>query len=119
MGDFFVYILKSSVCLAAFYLFYRLLLSRETFHCFNRIALLGVIILSVAIPFIRIMTDEPVAIQRPLQNLEYLLQMAQMQTEIQVQTSQSFWLPLLFVVYLVGCVFFFVRFLYSTIRICG
>lgn len=118
MGDFFVYILKSSVCLAAFYLFYRLLLSRETFHRFNRIALLGVIILSVAIPFIRIMTDEPVAIQRPLQNLEYLLQMAQMQTEIQVQTSQSFWLPLLFVVYLVGCVFFFVRFLYSTIRIC-
>ncbi|WP_288124118.1 M56 family metallopeptidase, partial [Parabacteroides goldsteinii] len=82
------------------------------------IALLGVIILSVAIPFIRIMTDEPVAIQRPLQNLEYLLQMAQMQTEIQVQTSQSFWLPLLFVVYLVGCVFFFARFLYSTIRIC-
>ena len=118
MGDFFVYILKSSVCLAAFYLFYRLLLSRETFHRFNRIALLGVIILSVAIPFIRIMTDEPVAIQRPLQNLEYLLQMAQMQTEIQVQTSQSFWLPLLFVVYLVGCVFFFARFLYSTIRIC-
>ena len=118
MGDFFVYILKSSVCLAAFYLFYRLLLSRETFHCFNRIALLGGIILSVAIPFIRIMTDEPVAIQRPLQNLEYLLQMAQMQTEIQVQTPQSFWLPLLFVVYLVGCVFFFVRFLYSTIRIC-
>jgi len=118
MGDFFVYILKSSVCLAAFYLFYRLLLSRETFHRFNRIALLGVIILSVAIPFIRIMTDEPVAIQRPLQNLEYLLQMAQMQTEIQVQTSQSFWLPLLFVAYLVGCVFFFARFLYSTIRIC-
>ena len=115
MGDFFVYILKSSVCLAAFYLFYRLLLSRETFHRFNRIALLGVIILSVAIPFIRIMTDEPVAIQRPLQNLEYLLQMAQM---LQVQTSQSFWLPLLFVVYLVGCVFFFARFLYSTIRIC-
>ena len=118
MGDFFVYILKSSVCLAVFYLFYRLLLSRETFHRFNRIALLGVIILSVAIPFIRIMIDEPVAIQRPLQNLEYLLQMAQMQTEIQVQTSQSFWLPLLFVVYLVGCVFFFARFLYSTIRIC-
>ena len=57
MGDFFVYILKSSVCLVAFYLFYRLLLSRETFHRFNRIALLGVIILSVAIPFIRIMTD--------------------------------------------------------------
>ena len=82
MGDFFVYILKSSVCLAVFYLFYRLLLSRETFHRFNRIALLSVIVLSVAIPFIRIITDEPVAIQRPLLNLESLLQMAEMQTDV-------------------------------------
>ena len=117
MGDFFVYILKSSVCLATVYLFYRLLLSRETFHRFNRIALLSVIILSVAIPFIRIMTEEPVALQRPMQNLEYLLQMAQMQTEVEVQTGDSFWLPLLFVVYLVGCLFFFGRFLYSTLWI--
>lgn len=82
MGDFFVYILKSSVCLAFFYLFYRLLLSRETFHRFNRIALLGVIVLSVIIPFIRIITDEPVVLQRPIQNLEYILQMAQMQAEV-------------------------------------
>lgn len=29
MGLFFVYILKSSVCLAIFYLFYRLLLTRD------------------------------------------------------------------------------------------
>lgn len=42
MGIFFVYILKSSVCLAVFYLFYRLLLSRETFHRFNRVALLSI-----------------------------------------------------------------------------
>ena len=72
MGDFFVYILKSSVCLAVFYLFYRLLLSRETFHRFNRIALLSVVIVSVTIPVIRIMRGEPVARQRPLQNLEDL-----------------------------------------------
>ena len=117
MGDFFVYILKSSVCLAVFYLFYRLLLSRETFYRFNRIALLSVIVLSVAIPFIRIITDEPVAIQRPLLNLESLFQMAEMQTDIEVQTPQSCWLPVLFVVYLAVCVFFFLRFLYSMIRI--
>lgn len=42
MGNFLVYILKSAVCLAMFYLFYRLLLSKETFHRFNRMALLGV-----------------------------------------------------------------------------
>ena len=32
MGIFFVYILKSSVCLTIFYLFYKLLLSRDTFQ---------------------------------------------------------------------------------------
>ena len=117
MGDFFVYILKSSVCLAVFYLFYRLLLSRETFHRFNRISLLGVITLSVVIPFIRIVTEEPVVIQRPLQNLEYLLQMAEMRTDVQVPIGQSVWLSLLLTIYLGGCIFFFVRFLYSTIRI--
>ena len=51
MGIFFVYILKSSVCLTIFYLFYKLLLSRDTFHRFNRIALLSLIMLSVIIPF--------------------------------------------------------------------
>ena len=35
MGLFFAYILKSAICLALFYLFYRLLLSKETFHRFN------------------------------------------------------------------------------------
>ena len=41
MGLFFIYILKASVCLALFYLFYKVLLSKETFHRFNRLALLG------------------------------------------------------------------------------
>ena len=45
MGIFLVYILKSSFCLAAFYLFYRLLLSRETLDRFNRTALLVVLFL--------------------------------------------------------------------------
>lgn len=116
MGDYFVYILKSSVCLAFFYLFYRLLLSRETFHRFNRIALMGLIVFSVAVPFIRVITEEPVVIQRPMLDLENLLQMAQMQTEV-APSGQS-WLPLLFMVYLLGGIFFFIRFLYSTICIC-
>ena len=50
MGAFFVYIVKSAVCLAVFYLFYRLLLSRETFHRFNRIALLGILYCPVPFP---------------------------------------------------------------------
>lgn len=52
MGAFFIYILKSSVCLVLFYLFFRLLLSKETFHRFNRAALLGVLFFSLLIPCI-------------------------------------------------------------------
>ena len=59
MGTFFVYILKSSVCLALFYLFYRLLLSKETFHRFNRVALLGILFLSFLIPFLEVTTAQP------------------------------------------------------------
>ena len=47
MGTFFVYILKTSICLTGFDLFYRLLLSKETFHRFNRVALLAVFVLVV------------------------------------------------------------------------
>ena len=54
MGLFFVYILKSSVCLAIFYLFYRLLLARETFHRFNRFSLLGILLLSCLLPLVEV-----------------------------------------------------------------
>ena len=70
MGIFFVYILKSSVCLTIFYLFYKLLLSRDTFHRFNRIALLSLIMLSVIIPFCEITLEKATAIQRPVMDLE-------------------------------------------------
>lgn len=73
MGAFFVYILKSSICLTVFYLFYKVLLSKETFHRFNRMALLGLLFLSVAIPFCEITTEEPVALQEQIMNLEVLL----------------------------------------------
>ena len=40
MSAFFVYILQSAVCLAILFLFYSILLSRETFYRYNRVALL-------------------------------------------------------------------------------
>ena len=58
MGAFFIYILKSAVCLVLFYLFFKLLLSRETFHRFNRVALLGVLFLSLLCSFHRTTIDE-------------------------------------------------------------
>ncbi|WP_293667104.1 M56 family metallopeptidase [uncultured Parabacteroides sp.] len=121
MGTFLVFLLKSTCCLAAFYLFYRLLLSRDTFHRFNRLALLGVIVFSVAIPFIRLVTDEPVAVQRTVLDIEQLLLMAAAPVEETATGTGElpFWLTALFAVYISGCVFFAGRFLYSVGQIIG
>lgn len=118
MGTFIVFILKSTCCLILFYLFYRLLLSRDTFHRFNRFVLLCVIGLSIAIPFIKVVTGQPVVIQRAVSDLETLLQIEQSygQTEIEV-SSLSLFLNILFLIYIGGCLFFLSRFLYSTFRI--
>ncbi|MCM1300351.1 MAG: M56 family peptidase [Alistipes senegalensis] len=45
-----IYSLKVGACLAVFYLFFKLLLSRETFHRFNRAVVLGAMSLSFVLP---------------------------------------------------------------------
>ena len=54
MYPFLLYIIKVSLTLAAFYLFYKLLCSRDTWHRANRILLLTILALSAAIPFMYI-----------------------------------------------------------------
>ena len=56
-----MYIIQSSLILAAFYLFYKLLCSRDTLHRFNRGLLLLILALSAVIPCIHI--DLPTASQ--------------------------------------------------------
>ncbi len=50
MYELMIYSLKVGVCLAVFYLFFKLLLSRETFHRFNRTVVLGALSLSFVLP---------------------------------------------------------------------
>ena len=54
MYSFLLYILKVSLSLTAFYLFYKLLCSRDTWHRFNRRLLLCILALSAVIPFLYI-----------------------------------------------------------------
>ena len=51
MLDFLKYDLKVAVLIAIFYLFYRLLLSRDTFHRLNRVVLLATAVASFVLPF--------------------------------------------------------------------
>ena len=116
MGTFFVYILKTSICLTGFYLFYRLLLSKETFHRFNRIALLGILLLSLLIPFCEITVPKESEVQQTLLTIEQILTLADHvpQTEVEVLPSSiPLWLPVLLCIYLLGILFFLGRNIYS------
>ncbi len=57
-----IYQIKVGLCLIAFYLLWKLLLSRETFHRFNRVALLTVMVLALALPWIRLSLDAPASV---------------------------------------------------------
>jgi TonB family protein len=117
MGILFVYILKSSFCLAVFYLFYRLLLSRETFHRFNRIALLGILLLSCLLPFVEVSVRRPVEMYQTMMTWEQWLLLADLAgTEthaVQVQENVLTWIQGLLLVYLFGILFFMLRNIYS------
>ena len=51
MLSFLIYEGKVAVALLVFYLFYRFLLKKETFHRFNRVVLVGTAVLSFLLPF--------------------------------------------------------------------
>ena len=50
MMNFLLYEVKVSIVLLVFYLFYRALLKKETFHRLNRIVLVGTAVLSFILP---------------------------------------------------------------------
>ena len=68
-----IYQIKVGLCLIAFYLLWKLLLSRETFHRFNRVALLVVMVLALVLPWIRLSLDATVQVAKPMVVLEDLL----------------------------------------------
>ena len=121
MGLFFVYILKSSVCLAVFYLFYRLLMARETFHRFNRFALLGILLLSCLLPLIEVSVKQETEVHQTMLTLEQLLMMADAmnaaETGATAEAAAVTWIQVALLVYLTGIVFFALRNAYSLLRL--
>ena len=121
MGLFFVYILKSSVCLAIFYLFYRLLLARETFHRFNRFSLLGILLLSCLLPLVEVSVKQETEVHQTMLTLEQLLMMADAvnttEAGARAETATVTWIQVALLVYLAGIVFFAFRNVCSLVRL--
>ena len=73
MTEFFIYQGKAAIALAVFYMFYRLLLSKETFHRFNRIVLLGTAALSFVLPLCVITLKEVVVVPAMTESSETII----------------------------------------------
>ena len=113
MGIFLVYILKSAACLAVFYLFYKLLMSRDTFHRFNRFALLGLLVLSSLLPLVEVSVEDPAPVHETILTLEQLLMLASAGEGVEAtvigQPDTVGWIQVMMLVYLAGIAFFALR----------
>lgn len=107
MTAFLLYDLKVAVLIAVFYMFYRLLAARETFHRLNRVVLLGSIVLSLLLPLCVVtvhQTVEVVAVQQPMATVDM--------AEVGEIVADDVFNPtgtILAVVYLLGVVFCLAR----------
>ena len=96
MTDFLIYDLKVALLIAVFYMFYRLMLARETFHRVNRIVLLLTAVASYVLPFCVITYHKTVVMhQTPMVTIDGL------QATVYEPSSTPLWqtvLPILFVI---------------------
>jgi len=97
MIDFLIYDAKVAVLIAVFYMFYRLLLSRETFHRVNRIVLLLTAVASFILPFCVITMHETVTMPMPEMHVEMGPLMAEVETP-----SVPLWQTLLPILFIIG-----------------
>ena len=112
--DFLIYEGKVAVVLLVFYLFYRFLLKKETFHRFNRIVLVGTVILSSLLPLCVI------SIHRPAEPGVMVMEMTAEMRELAPVVGKTFpsW-PILLVIllYWAGVAFVLVRMVVSILFI--
>lgn len=124
-----VFVIKSAITLALLYSCFFLLLSRETFHRFNRVILIMMMVTSLVVPFIHITTEHPTAINTTIYNAEKEMQTLY-SAEPQLANNFPFdifteynWVSMLILVYVIGfavmLIFTIMQFVMVTRDICG
>lgn len=100
MMEFLTYDLKVAALLAVFYMFYRLLLSRETFHCVNRIMLLTTAVASFILPLCVITLHKTVVIELTETHVDF----EGMTMMIEEAEQQPFWQTAAVIAFFIGMV---------------
>lgn len=70
MASLFIYILKWAISLTLLYSLYGLFLRKETFHRFNRMVLLGILLTSMVLPFCTIHTKQETIVSKGMSDIE-------------------------------------------------
>ena len=70
MAAFVIYILKWAISLTLLYSLYGLFLRKETFHHFNRMVLMGILLTSMVLPFCTIHTKEETIVSKGMSGIE-------------------------------------------------
>lgn len=120
MSAFFVYILQSAVCLAILFLFYSILLSRETFYRYNRVALLCLIPLSFVLPLchLPLFTESESAAPVPVVILDNLSAFSYVTDDVEATAAPvPVALVAAIVLYWTGVVFFVARYIVTIVRL--
>ena len=115
MMSFLLYEGKVAVALLVFYLFYRFLLKKETFHRFNRIILVGTALLSFILPLCIItirkpMPDTPEVYVGPVETGDGL-------SETLIAVSHPWWHTALVIIFFAGVIFVLARVVVSILSI--
>ncbi|WP_452227443.1 M56 family metallopeptidase [Lacinutrix cladophorae] len=109
-----IVLLKSSICLLAFIAFYKVFLERTSNHQFKRIYLLGVVLVSITIPFITFV--EYIEPQNALTNISEVTGFSESQNPILKEPTN--YLPIvLWSIYGLGVLLFLIRFVYNLSQI--
>lgn len=118
MTEFLIYQGKTAVILGVFYMFYRLLLSKETFHRFNRIVLLGTAALSFVLPLCVITIHEVVTIPA-VQSTPQVFESATIGTTAAAEVSEPIWPHVLCVICAIGAFGVLAMTIISIIKVIG
>ncbi|MDO5442241.1 MAG: M56 family metallopeptidase [Bacteroidia bacterium] len=114
MISFLIYEVKAAIVLLVFYLFYRFLLKKETFHRFNRAVLVGTAVLSFILPLCVITIRRPVEVGT-ISMASAVSSPEEVSTLI--ENSGSWWPIALIVLFAAGAVFVLVRVVVSILSI--
>ncbi|MCW5517228.1 M56 family metallopeptidase [Muriicola sp. Z0-33] len=112
-----LYILKFTFCLAALLIFYKLFLERESIHVFKRFYLLGALFFSLTVP--SLVFTEYVVVEA---GTETILQPVVTSSEVinvppALEADAADIAPILWVVYLLGVIFFGLKFIKNLFQI--